>query len=464
MIEPKFREQVKKFVEENRQNVVNDIKEIVGVKSVGLPAEGDMPFGRDVKNALDKGLELAGRMGLKTVNVDNYIGYAQLDGESDDYLATICHLDVVPEGNGWKGDPFVVREIEGWLLGRGVCDNKGAAVLTMYMLKFFKEQGVKLPYTMRALFGCDEETGMTDVDYYLSKEKAPVFAFTPDANFPVCCGEKGSISFDLYSKKIENSNVVSFTAGIASNVVPDKAQIVFKADAGSFPEAEGMEITKTDRGVMIVASGIGGHAAMPAGTKNAIGMIVKYGLENNLFSEEEKPYMLVLEKLHSVTDGSGLGIDADDGLFDPLTCIGGMMKYENGVYCQNINIRYPTNTSDEKIHSILSRQLEEVGGHVPAKKGAKPFYISPETPVVKALLDTYNEISGLDTKAFTMGGGTYARHFPLAVAFGIEPKGEDLPEFIGHAHGAEEGYSIDGFMQALEIIILSMNELQKLKY
>ena len=26
----------------------------------------------------------------------------------------------LPEGNGWKGDPFVVREIEGWLLGRGV--------------------------------------------------------------------------------------------------------------------------------------------------------------------------------------------------------------------------------------------------------------------------------------------------------------------------------------------------------
>ena len=31
----------------------------------------------------------------------------------------------------------------------------------MYMLKFFKEQGVKLPYTIRTLFGCDEETGMT---------------------------------------------------------------------------------------------------------------------------------------------------------------------------------------------------------------------------------------------------------------------------------------------------------------
>jgi len=79
-------------------------------------------------------------------------------------------------------------------------------------------------------------------------------------------------------------------------------------------------------------------------------------------------------------------------------------------------------------------------------------------------MDTYNEVTGLETEPYTIGGGTYARHFPLGVAFGIEPNGSELPDFIGSAHGAEEGYSIDGFMSALEIIIISMNELQKLDY
>ena len=74
------------------------------------------------------------------------------------------------------------------------------------------------------------------------------------------------------------------------------------------------------------------------------------------------------------------------------------------------------------------------------------------------------EITGLDTKPYTIGGGTYARSFPLGVAFGIEPKGDELPDFVGTAHMAEEGYSIEGFMSALEILTLSMYELHKLDY
>ena len=464
MIDAAFRAQVQKFVQENKENIIQDIKDLVAIKSVaGEPAEG-MPFGPGPKAALDKGLEIAARLGLKTVNVDNYVGYAELEGENEDYLATVCHLDVVPEGNGWKADPFTVREIDGWLLGRGVCDNKGASVLTMYMLKFFKEQGKKLRYTTRAIFGTDEETGSSDVHYYQTKEKAPLFVFSPDANFPVCCGEKGIVSFNLYSKKIENSNVTEFTAGVAGNVIPDLAAVTFKKSAGTFPAADGLDIEETEAGVKVTAHGIGGHAAMPKGTKNAIGMLVAYGLENNLFSEEEKPYFELLAKLHAVTDGSGLGIDADDGYFEPLTCIGGMMAYEDGVYRQHINIRYPTNTDPDKMLAILAPQFEAIGGNVPEAKGSKPMFINPENPIIRAMQDTYNEITGQDTKPYTIGGGTYARSFPLGVAFGIEPKGDELPDFVGTAHMAEEGYSIEGFMSALEIIIIAMDELHKLDY
>jgi len=464
MIDAAFRAKVQEFVQNNKDAIVQDIKDLVAIKSVaGEPAEG-MPFGPGPKAALDKGLEIAARLGLKTVNVDNYVGYAELEGESEDYLATVCHLDVVPEGNGWKADPFTVREIDGWLLGRGVCDNKGASVLTMYMLKFFKEQGVKLRYTTRAIFGTDEETGSSDVHYYQTKEKAPLFVFSPDANFPVCCGEKGIVSFNLFSKKIENSNVTEFTAGVAGNVIPDLAAVTFKKSAGAFPAADGLAIEETADGVKVTAHGIGGHAAMPKGTKNAIGMLVAYGLENNLFSEEEKPYFELLAKLHAVTDGSGLGIDADDGYFEPLTCIGGMMAYEDGVYRQHINIRYPTNTDPDKMHAILAPQFEAIGGNVPEAKGSKPMFINPENPIIRAMQDTYNEITGQNTKPYTIGGGTYARSFPLGVAFGIEPKGDELPDFVGTAHMAEEGYSIEGFMSALEIIIISMNELHKLEY
>ena len=44
---------------------------------------------------------------------------------------------------------------------------------------------------MRFIFGANEETGMADVMWYLEKYESPAFLFTPDADFPVCYGEKG---------------------------------------------------------------------------------------------------------------------------------------------------------------------------------------------------------------------------------------------------------------------------------
>ena len=62
-----------------------------------------------------------------------------------------------------------------------------------------------------------------------------------------------------------------------------------------------------------------------------------------------------------------------------------------------------------------------------------------------------------------MGGGTYARHFPLAVSFGPERLDTVLPAFAGSIHGANEGASIDQLMQALEIYILALCKLEQIE-
>ncbi len=85
--------------------------------------------------ALDKTLELAAGMGLATRNCENYIGYAELAGaDPEKYLATICHVDVVPMGNGWSQDPFEMQirdSFGGGGPGRGVADDKGPIVATL---------------------------------------------------------------------------------------------------------------------------------------------------------------------------------------------------------------------------------------------------------------------------------------------------------------------------------------------
>ncbi len=459
---------VLEFVKENERNIVQDIKDICAIRSLLGPAQPNAPFGKENRECLDLALSISRRLGLETADCNGYMGYAEVKGEKEEYIASITHLDVVPEGNGWKADPFTVRETEdGWLIGRGVCDDKGPAILTMYMLKFFKDNYKKLPYTLRALFGCEEETGMRDLKYYLENYPAPVFAFTPDANFPVCCGEKGQESGDLVSAEIKNGNVIDFTAGVASNVIPDRASITINKCGKSLPECEGIEIEDNGDTATLKAFGIGGHAAMPEGTKNAIAMLVNYCLDNELLTAEEKKYFEFLKALHSSNYGAGIGIDSDDGIFEPLTCIGGMMKFENGRFVQNFNCRYPTSITGEEIERILTEKLAEVGGKTENIHWVKPFYVDKNSAPIQALLTSYNEATGKNEEAYTIGGGTYARHFPSAAAFGVEPcmsEKDYFPSYIGPVHGAEEGYDIKGFMKALEIMIMATAKLMDIEF
>ena len=115
------------YIAENKEQLLQDIAALVAIDSVeGTPEEG-APFGAGPRAALDKTLELAAGMGFATRNCENYIGYAELAGaDPEKYLATICHVDVVPVGNGWTADPFKMRIQDGEVQVNGeVCTMRG---------------------------------------------------------------------------------------------------------------------------------------------------------------------------------------------------------------------------------------------------------------------------------------------------------------------------------------------------
>ena len=179
------------FIEENKENILRDIARLVAVPSIEGEPEENAPFGAEPKKALELGLEIASELGLDTRNCENYIGYAEIPGEDKEkYIATVTHLDVVPVGEGWTKSPFEMWEKDGYIIGRGVMDDKGPSVVCLYALKYLKEKNIRLHYTVRALLGANEETGMGDVTYYLKNYPAPAFAFSPVSDFPVCNGEK----------------------------------------------------------------------------------------------------------------------------------------------------------------------------------------------------------------------------------------------------------------------------------
>jgi succinyl-diaminopimelate desuccinylase len=463
MNDPRF-DSIEAYAEANRGNILRDIARLCAVPSVeGTPQPGK-PFGEGPAKALETVLAIAAELGLDTNNAEGYIGWAQTQpiAENQKFLATITHVDVVPEGNGWDADPYTVRQRDGWLLGRGVADDKGPGILCLYALKYLKDSGLTLRYPVRALFGTNEETNMGDIDYYEKHEPMPVFCFTPDAEFPVCNGEKGGFSGKIVSPKLTDGVIESFEGGVANNAVPDRASAIVRVPASSLKAGEHVTFEEKDGKTIVRGWGKSGHAAQPEGTCNAIALVVDCLLASGVCSAQETAYLQILHTLHASTDGSALGIAAKDDYFDPLTIIGGTITMRDGVIAQSFDSRYPTSTNAEKLTAAMRKVcgdaalLEDIHSHV-------PFYISADSPAIQTLISTYNEVTGENKTPFTMGGGTYARHFPYAVSFGPEHTDIKIPDFAGPMHGANEGTSFEKLIEALKIYILALLRLEEIE-
>ena len=469
MADEMLKAEAKAFVEENWEDIVKDIESLVAIRSVEDldHATDEMPYGPASYEALCKGVEIAERLGLDAHNCDGHIGYADVPGDSERQIAMIAHTDIVPEGSGWTFDPFKLTRKDGYLIGRGVLDDKGPFVLELYCAKFFAERaartGERLPYTIRCIIGNNEETEMADVEWYLERYPQPEFLFSPDADFPLICGEKGGYSATIRSGKVSDV-IVDFCGGTVGNAVAGEATALVRADAAALPAAERITVEAVEGGLArISAEGIGAHASTPAGSINAIGLLVDYLLENGLFSEGEKRFLEMEKLVFGSTDGSTLDIAASDDLFDPLTCIGGTIRTVDGVFEQTIDSRYPTSITGDEITRRVGALCEAHGCTLTVDLDMVPFSTDPNSDGIQALVRTYNEYTGRNDKPFTIGGGTYARHFKAGGAFGPNDPNFPMPDWIGAEHSADEGFSEEQFKRALEIYIVSVARLAELE-
>ena len=83
---------------------------------------------------------------------------AELGNGDGKTLAFNSHVDVVPVGGGWAGDPFKLREDGGRFYGRGACDAKGAIAAMLDAVRTLCTDRRGWRGTLRAVFVADEET------------------------------------------------------------------------------------------------------------------------------------------------------------------------------------------------------------------------------------------------------------------------------------------------------------------
>jgi succinyl-diaminopimelate desuccinylase len=220
----------------NRDDLAADIKALARIPSVSGEAAGPYPFGDDCARVLDEAARIIARLGLEARPCGYYGISALYPGEGPERIGLFSHLDVVPAGDGWDSPPFEPVEREGYLIGRGVLDNKGPAVACLYVLKFFKDQGLKLGRGLEVFLGVNEEAGMA---YYARTREPPALSLVADRGFPVCYGEKGILTAGFVCP-LPRGRLLGMYAGTASNMVPDYAEAVL--DASPAGGGEGLTV------------------------------------------------------------------------------------------------------------------------------------------------------------------------------------------------------------------------------
>ncbi len=449
------------IIRKYEKDILADLERLVAIPSVAAGAEEGMPFGREAARALEYILGRADEMGFRTANIGNAAGYAEY-GEGAEYAGVLTHVDVVPAGEGWDTDPFTLTVKGDRLYGRGVADDKGAAVVALWCMKALKDEGVVGNRRMRCVFGCGEEVGMDDMAAFFAAEPLPEMAFTPDSGYTVCNREKGIMHFVADITVREGTMLLSLNAGTAVNCVAEKASAFIACGEGDAAVIAARvresgcecEYSASAGGFIISAAGRSAHAMQPHKGLNAAAALIS---AIDFVTDSRDSALAAAAKLFCADiDGTALGVAQSDEPSGALTMNLGNIRLEGEHLLAGIDIRFPVTADGEKIMETIRATCAANGAEVKDEHIVAPIYMPEDAPLIRALCECYEQVTGQPAHVYATGGGTYARSLcGRGVAFGMEfPDSEPT-----HLHEANESFDREELMRHAEICLAAMHRM-----
>ena len=89
-------EKVNALLDSWKEDYAGMLSRWLSVPSLKADPQDGAPFGPEVRRMLDMAMKDAADMGFDTRNFDGYAGDVTLKGSSDEAIAVLAHLDVVP--------------------------------------------------------------------------------------------------------------------------------------------------------------------------------------------------------------------------------------------------------------------------------------------------------------------------------------------------------------------------------
>ena len=408
------------------------LQRVVRIRSV-RENDSDAPFGSGPRECLREALKIAGELGFRTHDMQDYCGWAEY-GEGEEMAMILGHLDVVPEGEGWDEPPYGAVIRDGKIFGRGTTDDKGPVMAALYALKAVADAGIPLKRRVRLVFGCAEETGSEDMEYYREHGgEIPAFGFTPDAEYPLINGEKGII-IETYEHPLGGdgpARLILFEGGIAANVTPDHARAVVEcADGTELPPAERIILARDGARWIVEAEGKAAHGSVPEEGENALGRLALYLARLPLRGADREAITFLAEKIGMEVHGESLGCCLKDELSGYLSNNWGVACMRPGGLSVTLNYRYPVTFGPQDCMPAVHSAFEQAGWNRVAEMHEPKLYTPEDHPLVQTLLKVYREETGDMRPPKCIGGGTYAKALPNIVAFGPVFPGDEVTEHL----------------------------------
>jgi succinyl-diaminopimelate desuccinylase len=457
-------------IDNMKSDIIKSTQELVRIKSVAGEAKDGMPFGEDPTKALSYCLELCNKLGFKTVNMDNYIGYAEY-GDGEEYVAVLGHVDVVPEGDGWIHEPYGADIEDGKIYGRGTMDDKGPIIASIYGLKAIKDLNLKLSKKIRIIFGTNEESGSgEEIEYYFRTEKPPVSGFTPDGEYPIINGEKGLTIFDLVQSLDNNeaeSTIKYIKGGQKANMVPDYCEagilindqniVVNLANEFKYRTGYDIRIEPEDEVVVVKSFGMSAHGSLPHSGKNAIMQLFEFLGELPLGNSDIMNFIKFMNKYIGMeVHGESFGVGLQDEVSGKLSFNVGVISVKDNFARMTLNLRYPVTCTYEDMINGINSTIKGTKIRVENMEHQKPLYFPKDHDTIKVLSRVYEELMGEKAELLSIGGGTYAKEMPNIVAFGpIFPGEPDLD------HQPNEYIKVEHLIKNSKIYAHAMYELAR---
>ncbi len=458
-----FEEKLDRWIEAHRDELFRDISSVVAVRSVSEKGADGYPYGKGCHDVLAEAERIASSYGFECRNPEDRYLIISYGPESSRKIGIFNHMDVVPEGTGWEHEPYKCVLENGFLVGRGVADNKGAAMAALYALRFLSEHGITLSHGIELYYGTAEETGMEDVEIYLQHNEAPYFSIVPDSNFPVCYGEKGNLRFDLSVTLPPSAAIISLEAGEVVNSVPNTAAAVLRRGV-SVPSSEKVDVVDDGERVTVTAHGVSGHAAFPEQSDNAVRILFEALAAGTGFDDASMGAVRAMLKAVSGYYGEGLGIAMSDEASGRLTAAGTVLRMKDGTVTLSFDSRTPVTADGEMIAEKCRKFAEENGLHFIRVSWSRPAYTPIDSKEVQLLCSVAEHVHGRKLTPYTMGGGTYSRKLPFAVGFGPGlPDAPNLyPKGKGNGHQSDECILFDLILKDIKADVLALTGLDRI--